>query len=85
MGGIDVRKTQAAVTATEAHHHRLENISPLQEVQTDSRRYEDWHLSTIRTTDRNEKISQKTILKSKLKDGDKGRYRSVQSPITLSS
>lgn len=46
MGGLDVREAQAAVAAAEAHQHRLEEVAPLQEVQTDHRRYEDGHLSS---------------------------------------
>lgn len=43
--GVDVGKAQAAVMAVEARLHRLEHIRPLQEVQTDHRRYQDRQLS----------------------------------------
>lgn len=46
MGGLGVGQTQAAVAAAEAHQHRLEDVAPLQEVQTDRRGYEDGHLSS---------------------------------------
>lgn len=49
MVGVDVGQAQAAVMAVEARLHWLENICPLQEVETDHRRYQDRQLSTGRT------------------------------------
>ena len=57
MVGIDVGEAQAAVMAVESRLHRLKHICPLQEVQTDHRRHQDWQLSTDTTEDRKKKIS----------------------------
>lgn len=46
MGWLDVGEAQAAVAAAEAHQHRLEEVAPLQEVETDHRRDQDGHLSS---------------------------------------
>lgn len=45
MVGVDVGQAQAAVMAVEARLYRLEHIRPLQKVQADHRRYQDWQLS----------------------------------------
>lgn len=44
MVGVNVGQAQAAVMTIEARLHRFEHIRPLQEVQTDHRRYQDWQL-----------------------------------------
>lgn len=44
MVGVDVGQAQAAVMAVKARLHRLEDVRPLQEVQTDHRRHQDWQL-----------------------------------------
>lgn len=45
MVGVDIGQAQAAVMAVEARLHRLKYIRPLQEVQADHRRHQDWQLS----------------------------------------
>lgn len=63
--GLDVGEAQAAVAAAESHQHRLEEVAPLQEVETDHRRYQDGHLSS-KEEQTEEKIRQQD------NDGGKG-------------
>lgn len=44
MVGVDVGQAQAAIVAVKARLHRFEHVRPLQEVQADHRRYQDWQL-----------------------------------------
>lgn len=45
MVGVDVGQTQAAVMAVEARLYWFKYVRPLQEVEADHRRHQDWQLT----------------------------------------